>query len=224
VVIVLVGFVLPRFETFFESFNAKLPLATRILLSFAHFMGKWGVFIALGLVAFVLLFLAYTRSEGGRSWLDRLMLKIPVAGDMLTTSIVERFCRILASMLEAGVSVPEALAVTGDATNNSVFRTGVSEAREAMLRGEGLAGPLNSTELFPSSVRQMIRVGEDTGTLDEQLETAATYLDRELDYKIKRFTSLFEPAVIIFIGVVVGFVAIAMVSAMYGIYNQVDIK
>jgi len=224
VVIVLVGFVLPRFEDFFDSFNAKLPLATRMLLSFAHFMGRWGWLIALGLIAFVGVSIAYTRTVKGRTFLDSLLLRLPVAGDMLSTSIIERFCRIFSSMLDAGVSVPEALAVTGDATNNEVFRSGISEAREAMLRGEGLAGPLNSTELFPSSVRQMIRVGEDTGTLDEQLDTAATYLDRELDYKIKRFTSMFEPAVIIFIGLVVGFVAIAMVSAMYGIYNQVDIK
>ncbi len=92
-----------------------------------------------------------------------------------------------------------------------------------MIRGEGLARPLNNTELFPSSIRQMFRVGEDTGTLDDQLVTAAAYLDRELDYKIKRFTSLFEPAVIVFVGVMVGFVAIALVSAMYGIYNQVKI-
>ena len=93
-------------------------------------------------------------------------------------------------MMNAGVPVPEALAVTGDATNNAVFRERIAQAREAMLRGEGLATPLNSTDLFPSSIRQMFRVGEDTGTLDKQLETAADYLDRELDYKIKRFTSL----------------------------------
>jgi type IV pilus assembly protein PilC len=92
-----------------------------------------------------------------------------------------------------------------------------------MLRGEGLATPLNSTDLFPASIRQMFRVGEDTGSLDKQLETAADYLDRELDYKIKRFTAYFEPAVVVFVGVVVGFVAIALVSAMYGVYNQVNI-
>jgi type IV pilus assembly protein PilC len=91
-----------------------------------------------------------------------------------------------------------------------------------MLEGERLAGPLAATKLFPGSANQMFAVGEETGTLDHQLETAARYFDRELDVKIKRFTSLFEPAVILFIGVVVGFVAIAMVSAMYGIFNQVD--
>ena len=88
------------------------------------------------------------------------------------------------------------------------------------MRGEGLANPLISTGLFPPSARQMFRVGESTGTLDEQLATAAVYFERELDYKIKRFTNLFEPAVIIAMGVVVGFVAVALVSAMYGIFSK----
>jgi type IV pilus assembly protein PilC len=91
-----------------------------------------------------------------------------------------------------------------------------------MLRGEGLARPLADTGLFPPSAKQMFRVGENTGTLDEQLETAAIYFERELDYQIKRFTNLFEPAVLVMMGLVVGFVAIALVSAMYGIFRQVE--
>lgn len=223
VVIVLTVFVLPRFETFFNNFHAKLPLATRMLLAVAHFAGHWGWLVLTVIVIVVGGIGLYFRTERGRASRDRLVLQLPVAGDLVRHSIVERFCRILASMLNAGVPVPEALAVTGDATNNVIFREGIAEAREAMIRGEGLARPLNNTELFPSSIRQMFRVGEDTGTLDDQLVTAAAYLDRELDYKIKRFTSLFEPAVIVFVGVMVGFVAIALVSAMYGIYNQVKI-
>jgi len=224
VVLILTLFVLPRFETFFESFHAKLPLPTRVLLSISHFIGRWGWLIAAGIVAAVILGVLYFRTPSGRAKKDEIMLRLPVAGDLLRHAIVERFCRILASMMNAGVSVPEALAVTGDATNNAVFRERIARAREAMLRGEGLATPLNNTNLFPSSIRQMFRVGEDTGTLDKQLETAADYLDRELDYKIKRFTSLFEPIVIVIVGVIVGFVAIALVSAMYGVYNQVNIS
>jgi type IV pilus assembly protein PilC len=126
-------------------------------------------------------------------------------------------------MTVAGVALPEALAVTTGATNNMVFRNGLSMARAAMMRGEGLAGPLSATGLFPGAARQMFRVGEDTGTLDDQLQSAANYLDRELDYKLKRFTTAIEPAVIIAVGVIVGFVAIALVSAMYGIFHQVKV-
>jgi type IV pilus assembly protein PilC len=93
-----------------------------------------------------------------------------------------------------------------------------------MMEGKGLAGPLSETGLFPGAAHQMFRVGEETGTLNEQLETAADYYYRELDIKIKKFTAVFEPAIIIFVGVVVGFVALALVSAMYGIYNQVHVS
>jgi type IV pilus assembly protein PilC len=92
-----------------------------------------------------------------------------------------------------------------------------------MLQGEGLAGPIAATGLFPAAARQMLRVGEETGTLDDQLEGAAEYFERELDYRVTRFTSLFEPAVIVMMGLVVGFVAIALVSAMYGIFRQVEL-
>jgi type IV pilus assembly protein PilC len=223
VVIVLTVFVLPRFETFFEDFNAKLPLATRMLLSVSRFTGRWGWLVGVVFGAGLIGLTAYFRTTKGRAKRDALLLRLPAAGDLLRHSIVERFCRILSSMMTAGVAVPEALAITADATNNAVYRDGIMAAREEMMRGGGLAAPLAASNLFPSAARQMFRVGEETGTLDQQLQTAATYFDRELDYKIKRFTALFEPAVIIFIGVVVGFVAIAMVSAMYGIYNQVEV-
>ena len=91
------------------------------------------------------------------------------------------------------------------------------------MRGEGLAHPIAETGLFPAAARQMFRVGEETGTLDVQLEPAANYFERELDFKITRFTNMFEPAVIIMMGGVVGFVAIALVTAMYGIFNQVNL-
>jgi type IV pilus assembly protein PilC len=137
---------------------------------------------------------------------------------------IERFCRILASMLRAGVPIPEAMAATADAANNRVYRRALSEARDAMVRGEGLARPLADTKLFPAAANQMFKVGEDSGTLDYQHDTAARYYESELAYKVKRLTTLFEPAVIVIMGLVVGFVAIALVSAMYGIYNQVNIN
>ena len=126
-------------------------------------------------------------------------------------------------MVTAGVPLPDALSVSGKATSNIVYQRGIEDARSVMMRGGGLAEPLAETELFPPAVRQMLRVGESTGTLDEQLATTAEYLGRELDYKLKKFTALFEPAVILVMGGLVAFVAIALVSAMYGIFHQVHI-
>jgi type IV pilus assembly protein PilC len=126
-------------------------------------------------------------------------------------------------MIRAGVDLPQAMEVTAEAANNAVFSRGLSSVREQMMEGQGLADPITRSGLFPGAARQMFRVGEETGTLDLQLETAAAYYHRELDVRVKRFTSLFEPFVIIIMGVVVGFVAVALISAMYGIYKQVKV-
>jgi type IV pilus assembly protein PilC len=224
VTIVLVTYVLPKFRDFFSSLNAKLPLPTRILLAMARFISHWGLILGGLLLVLVVAGFIAERTEAGKEIRDRLILKIPVIGSLIHTAIVERFCRLLASMTIAGVGLPEAIAVTTAATNNTVFRKGLAQARAAMMRGEGLAVPLAATGLFPGAARQMFAVGENTGNLDDQLQAAANYLDRELDYKIKRFTALIEPAVILTVGLVVGFVAIALVSAMYGIFHQVKIN
>jgi type IV pilus assembly protein PilC len=126
-------------------------------------------------------------------------------------------------MVHAGVPLPEAMGVTSSAANNAVYKHGLEHVREEMMEGQGLSQPIARTGLFPGAARQMFRVGEETGTLDQQLQLAAEYYDREVDIRVKRFTSLFEPAVILFMGLIVGFVAVALVSAMYGIYHQVHV-
>jgi type IV pilus assembly protein PilC len=222
-VAILAGFVLPRFKDFFDSLGATLPLPTRLLLGATGLMTSFWFVFPLLLAAMAGAAIWSVRTEKGRALRDRTILRIPVIGDLITHAILERFCRVLSAMTRAGVPLPDAMVITADATNNVVYREALTGAREAMLEGEGLAGPIAATGLFPAAARQMLRVGEETGTLDTQLEGAAEYFERELDYRVTRFTSLFEPAVIIFMGLVVGFVAIALVSAMYGIFRSVDL-
>ena len=223
-VAVLATFVLPRFEKFFKQLHAKLPLPTRILLGGTHLASQYWFVLAVGVLAVIAIAVLGPRTEPGRNFRDSNILKMPVVGDLVRGAILERFCRTLSSMVRAGVSLPEALAVASNGTNNVVYRRGLADVRTAMLQGEGLAGPIAACGLFPGAARQMIRVGEETGTLDKQLAASAQYFERELDYRVKRFTNLFEPAVILFMGVVVGFVAVALVSAMYGIFNQVKVS
>ncbi len=223
-IIILATFVLPRFRTFFQSLNAKLPLPTRMLLSISGFVSTWWYVILAVILGIVIGFVALRRSTAGRAWLDHVILKLPVAGSLVQAAIVERVCRVLASLVTAGVDLPRAMAVTAESSNNAVYKDGINHIREQMMEGSGLAAPLAETGLFPAAARQMFRVGEETGTLDKQLETAAAFYHRELELKVKHFTSLFEPAVIIFMGLIVGFVAVAMVSAMYGIYKQVNVN
>jgi len=221
VVVVLATFVMPRFVVFFDSLHAKLPLPTRMLLAGSSFFSH----NILEIIGFVLLvvgvFVYMRRSVKGRAILDGIILKLPVLGLLVQAAVLERVCRVLSSMIRAGVDLPQAMSVTADSSNNAVYRNGINRIREQMMEGQGLAEPLAATGLFPGAARQMFRVGEETGTLDTQLETAAVYYHRELEVRVKHFTSLFEPAVIIFMGVVVGFVAVALISAMYGIYSQV---
>jgi len=222
-VIILATFVLPKFRTFFASLNAKLPLPTRMLLSISGFISTWWWAIAGIILLTVIGFVSMRRSKQGRAWLDSFFLKLPVAGSLLQAAIVERVCRVLASLVTAGVDLPRAMAVTAEASNNAVYSAGINHIREQMMEGAGLADPLGETGLFPAAARQMFRVGEETGTLDKQMSTAAAFYHRELEIKVKHFTSLFEPAIIIFMGLIVGFVAVALVSAMYGIYRQVNV-
>ncbi|MGD0055265.1 MAG: type II secretion system F family protein [Acidimicrobiales bacterium] len=220
---VLAIFVLPRFVTFFKSFHAKLPLPTRMMMTFSSFISHWWYVILAVFVVLVVTFIVMRRSEKGRSWLDSMVLKMPVVGDLTQVAILERICRILSSLLRAGVDLPRSMAVTAESANNIIYRRALETIRVEMMEGQGLAGPIARTGLFPGAAQQMFRVGEETGTLDQQLEVAAEYYARELETKVDRATALFEPAIIIFMGVIVGFVAVALISAMYGIYSQVKV-
>ena len=220
-VVVLSTFVLPKFKVFFASLHATLPLPTRILLAVTDFIGQWWWALLVGVLTVVLICLVGLRTTTGRYLRDRMVLALPVVGETVRYALVERFCRILSSMVSAGVPLPEALRVATESLHNLVFSRALTLVEEAMLEGEGLASPLVRTGLFPPTAAQMLRVGEETGTLDNQLAVTAHYYEGELDYKIKKLTSLIEPVVIAVMGLVVGFVAVALVSAMYGVFGQV---
>jgi type IV pilus assembly protein PilC len=222
-VIVLSVFVLPKFKTFFAGLHAELPLPTRMLLATTDFFGQWWWALLIGVLILALMSLIAVRTPPGKYALDRMVLALPVVGDTVQFALVERFCRILASMVSAGVPLPRALQVATDSLRNVVFSRALTDVADAMFEGEGLATPLIRTGLFPPTAAQMMRVGEETGTLDTQLSVTAHYYEGELDYKIKKLTSLIEPVVIIAMGGIVGFVAIALVSAMYGIFGQVEV-
>ena len=222
-VCVLAIYVLPKFKTFFKSLNARLPLPTRMLLSFTDFLGNWWWAIVGGLAVVGLATFAWIQTDRGRYARDSFLLWVPALGETIRYALVERFCRVLASMVQAGVSLPEALSVATASLKNTVFIRGLSGVNEAMLEGQGIAAPLARSGLFPNTATQMLRVGEETGTLDAQLEVTAEYYESELDYKINKLTGLFEPIVIVVMGLIVGFVAVALISAMYGVFRQVKV-
>jgi len=214
---------LPKFKVFFAGLHAELPLPTRMLLAITDFFGQWWWAILVGVLSLALIAFVALRTTTGKYARDRMVLALPVIGETVQYALVERFCRILASMVGAGVALPEALQVATDSLRNLVFSRALTGVSDAMLQGEGLASPLVRSGLFPATAAQMMRVGEETGTLDTQLAVTAHYYEGELDYKIKKLTSLIEPIVIAAMGLVVGFVAVALVSAMYGVFGQVKV-
>ena len=171
--LVLVTYVLPKFETFFKSLHATLPLPTRMMLAFGAFIGNWGAVIFVGAIVATIGAMVYVRTEQGRRNRDRLMLSAPAIGAVVQCAVIERFCRILGTMLGAGVPIPDAMTAASEATNNRVFQAGLEEARIEMMRGNGIAGPVAATGLFPGSACQMLKVGEQSGSLDQQLVLTA---------------------------------------------------
>ncbi|HMS13646.1 MAG TPA: type II secretion system F family protein [Microthrixaceae bacterium] len=219
----IVIFVIPKFAAFFEGFGAELPLPTRMLIAIADFVGSpLGAITGVVLVAGVVGLIAYVNTEDGRYQLHAFMLKVPNLSTVIQFSATERFCRVLGALLDSGVSLSEALPSAIECTNHKVFQRRLTEATEGVLAGQGFAEPLRQVGLFPSTMLQMVKVGERTGELSDQLTNTAAFYEDELEYAVDKLTQWFEPLVLLFIGVVVGFVALAMVSAMYGIYGQLE--
>lgn len=219
-VTIMIVFVLPKFKEFFSTFKAKLPFSTRFLLGLGDFAQKSGWMAGLGILIFGVVLRTLARTERGHMVRDRLTLRVPVVKGVVQAAIIERFCRILSTMVAAGIPISAGMSAAIESSDNRVYTKKLVEASEAMLEGRGFAAPIAETGLFPGMVAQMMRVGEETGTLDRQLGVAAEYYEKELNFKLTRMTALFEPLMIVVMGGVVGFVAVALVQAMYGVYSQ----
>ncbi|HEY4898162.1 MAG TPA: type II secretion system F family protein [Candidatus Nanopelagicaceae bacterium] len=213
--------VLPRFETFFTSLNVKLPLTTRMLLNSTRFIGLWWWALLAGIALTVIVFVVISRTDRGRFQIDRALLHMPIFGDLINLVALERFCRVLSTLVKTKVSLPDAMTLAGKATGNRVYQAAIEKTREGVLAGRGLAEPLQETKVFPAPAIQILRVGEESGQLEEQLIQASSYYADELDHKMANFTALIEPVTLLLLGGGVGFVAVALVSAMYGIYSGV---
>lgn len=221
---IIVIFVIPKFADFFDSFDAELPLPTRMLMAIADFVQSTaGLVTGISIVVIAVGLTIFVRTTKGRRVFHAFLLKVPVLNTVIVYSSTERFARVLSVLLESGVSLADALPSAADCSNNVIFKEKLDAAGELVMQGGGFAEPMAQADIFPRTMVQMIRVGEQTGELAGQLDNVANFYNEELDFAVDKLTEWFEPLVIIFIGVVVGFVALAMVSAMYGIYGQVEL-
>lgn len=213
---VLTLYVVPQFVPLFEEVGAEMPLATRGVLWLSRLAGDlWWVSLSAVIVLLaVSMVLTGKRARGLR---ERIALRTPMLGPILSAAALERFCRVLALGVRAGVPMAEAMWMTTGATGLVGHRLRLDQARDEMWKGGGFTEPMMATGLFPAPVRLMLRVGEETGTLAEQLETAGQYFSRRLETRIARMTTVIEPVMILGVGLVVGLVALGLVSAVYGV-------
>jgi type IV pilus assembly protein PilC len=221
VITVLVVFVLPAFVHLFTEFGAELPITTKILLNVGKFFEVYRWQVMIGLAAAIIAATAFLQTLQGRRWRDRYIVKLPYLGKIIHYSIIERFLRTFSTMTHAGIPVTQMFDTVIEATGNLIFQERLRAVQEQMIAGEGFAGPLRQTDLFPPLVIQMIRVGEETGTLDATLDQAAQYYTSEIDFRTKSMIAIMEPGLVIFIGVIVAFVAISVISPMYGLVHAI---
>ena len=210
VVIFMMTFVIPTFANMFASLNTDLPLPTQIVLWMSAFTRRYILFIVAALVAMVYALKKYYATEQGSLVIDRFMLRVPVVGMLVRKVAVARFTRTLGTLISSGVPILEGLRITARSAGNRVVEKAVLQARAAVTAGRTLAEPLKGSGVFPPMVVHMINVGENTGALDAMLGKIADFYDDEVDAAVSALTALLEPLMIVFLGVVVGGIVVAM--------------
>jgi type IV pilus assembly protein PilC len=210
VIIFMLTFVIPTFADMFKNLGADLPLPTQIVLWVSTFTRRWIVVIvaAFGLIVYGLR--RYYATDQGSLTIDRFMLRVPVFGMLIRKVAVARFTRTLGTMISSGVPILEGLLITARTAGNRVVERAVLHARSVVTAGGTLAEPLKATPVFPPMVVHMIAVGENTGALDQMLSKIADFYDDEVDTAVSALTALLEPLMIVFLGVVVGGIVVAM--------------
>jgi type IV pilus assembly protein PilC len=216
----LLFFVLPKFKGIFETMGLDLPLTTRLMLNFSEYMRLYWYIALVGTVGSVILIKIFARTQKGRYAIDAAKLKLPVFGDLLLKSAVSRFARTFGTLISSGVPVLRALEIVADTSGNCVISETVIRARSSIKEGEKISTPLFGSKIFPVMVTQMIAVGEETGRLDQMLVKVANFYDDEVDATLKGLTSLIEPLMIVGLGVIVGFIAVSVISPIYSLVGS----
>lgn len=213
--VLLMTFVLPRFSTIFAELGSSLPLPTQILIAVSTGLRSyWWIFLVAAIAGWAL-FKSTTRSEEGKYKWDHLKLRL--LGDIITKLETARFCRTLGTLLRSGVPLLQALANSKGVITNRVIAAAIDEVAKGAKEGRGIALPLSETRVLPSLALSMVKVGEETGQLDTMLLKVATTYERSLREAIKRFVGFFEPVMILFLGLVIGFIVVAMLLAIFSI-------
>ncbi|MDD4858659.1 MAG: type II secretion system F family protein [Dehalococcoidales bacterium] len=217
---VMVTFVLPAFAGLYGSLGAELPMLTRVLLDGSAKLREYGLHIIVGIGAVVGAAYAYTRTVDGRFRLDKFILSMPLMGHINLLNLLSRCCRSISLLFTAGLPLTEIMPLVIQGTNNKAMAKALVDVQQDMLKGEGLSQPMSKNPLFLPMMVQMVKVGEETGNLDATLLAVAKTYETETEDRTRSLIALIQPAMTLAIAVVVGVIALSLVSAMYSMYGQ----
>lgn len=221
-IVILLLFVIPTFQTMFESFDQQLPLPTRVVIGMSAFLQGYWWALLVGSIAAAWLFRRWISTSSGRLTFDRIMLRVPVLGPLARKSAVARFTRTLGTLLSSGVSILDGLEITARTSGNRVIHDAIMNSRSSIAGGESISEPLKQSGVFPPMVTQMINVGEETGDLDGMLSKVADFYDDEVDVAVESLLKAMEPLMIVILGTVVGGMIVAMYLPIFGIINTIQ--
>jgi len=217
----LVTFVLPAFMELYGSLGAELPLLTRMLITAVDGLRSYGLYLVVAVAIALGLAFAYIKTPTGMYKWHRLLLRLPLLGQLIHLNELARCCRSMSLLFRAGLPLPEIMSLVIQSSNNKVVAETLSEVRQDMLKGEGLSRPMAKSKLFLPMMVQMVKVGEETGNLDATLLSVAQSFETEAEDKTQSLVGLIQPAMTLIIGLVVAFIALSLFSAMYSVYGQV---
>ncbi len=215
VVALILWKVIPVFATLFEGFNVELPLLTRIVITLSRIMEHYAIFFIVFIILGIIALRSYYKTAKGRLVVDGFMLKIPVLGQVLRKIAVARFTRTLATLMTSGVPILEGLNITAKTSGNAILEEVIYDLRQKIEGGGTMADPMRTSGFFPSMVTQMVSVGESTGEMDTMLVKVADYYEEEVDVVVANLLTLLEPIMMVFLGVVVGGIVIAMYMPLF---------
>ncbi len=219
---VLIVKVVPTFAQIYGSFGRDLPFMTKILIDFSSSFSKQFPFYVVGLVVMVIAFIQFRKTEKGGLAIDRMLLRIPIFGELLRKVAISRFSRTLATLMQSGVPILESLEIVGKTCGNKMLEKVIENVHDSVREGEGIAGPLAKSDVFPPMVTRMIAIGEKSGQMEKMLSKIAEFYDDQVDAAVAGLTSLIEPLIIGFLGIVVGFIVIALFMPIINITTLIN--
>lgn len=220
-IFILINVVLPAITRLLREFGGQLPLATRILIAVTGWLQDYFRVVIIGVFVLAVLFFWYMRTPSGRRRRDLFLLRVPVVGSVILKGNVSRMARTMFVLLKAGVSLTETLNLIIQTSQNTALKESLTEVRADVHQGHLLSKAMSTRPLFPAMLTQMIAVGEETGKLESNLESLASLYEEEMDREVSRLVAMVEPAMIIMVGGLVGFIAVSLISPIYTLIKQV---